>query len=167
MSDLVMPKGGLQGPDGRISAAGHNYLARLGNRIEDKPAGTAEEFLAGGQPLVRATAILQTMEAATSSGANIFTPDLGSRFDFIRTLTGVTVVTFPSHVPENSLPFYSVLFIQDGNGGWPLSFGAGFQGEAPTILDGARDKNLIGFKVLSRGPDTFTAWTVKGIEFSA
>jgi hypothetical protein len=161
---IVMPKGDLVDGQGRLTAAGRHYLAALGNRVADKPAETAAELLAGGPAMVRAQALWDTMFTDVSEGAGHWSPDLSQKLDFRRTVTGATVIDYPVNALEGASLFYSVELVMDGIGGWPVTFGGGFAGEAPVIFTNANDITLLGFKL--RGPSSFTAWAVKGISVS-
>lgn len=162
---LQMPKGGLTGADGKLTAPGQHYLAEVGDRLSNAPAGDASTLLLGGDALVAAQALWDTMVSDVSSGAGHWSPNIGAKLDFVRTVTGVTVIDYPSNVPEAASLFYSAMIKMDGVGGWAVTMGEGFEGEAPSLLTDAFDKTLVGFKVT--GPATWTAWAIKGIEFTA
>lgn len=162
---IIMPVGSLIGADRQLTPAARAYLAAIGNRVTNKPATTAAELLAGASTLVEAQAIWDALVTDKSSGAGHWSPDLAVKLDFWRTITGATVIDYPLHPFANAALFYSVRVIMDGNGGWPVTFGDGFEGEEPVILDGANDITMLGFQVT--GPASFTAWAIKGIEFAA
>jgi hypothetical protein len=54
-----------------------------------------------------------------------------------------------------------VWITQNSTGGWPVAFGTGFRGGAPTVLMNPGDMTLLGFNVMGDG--YFTGWAVKGI----
>lgn len=169
MSDdaIIMPKGGLLDGRGQLTPAGQHYLASLGKRIADKPAGTAAEFLLAGQPIVRSQAVFLTMAATWEDVIGDWYPDLGAKLHFKISMLGPTRIMFPQRVPQQAggaLPFFSVMVKQPAIGGVELTYGDEFAGEAPVILTGGADRTLLGFQVTEASPAEFTGWTVKGIE---
>lgn len=163
---LVMPKGGLQAPDGKFTRATFTLLEAITKRVSIPPANSAEELLAGGKGYVTAGAIWDMMVPDPTTGGGDWQPDLTYALDFARVLSGASTVLFPVLPMDSALPFFSVLVVQNALGGNALAMGDGFLGQPPVILTSANDMTLLGFKVLSRNPNTFTGWAVKGIQAS-
>jgi len=164
MSELKMPIGGLQDPNGQFNRAGTTLLSKIVERVSAEPASDAEKLLAGGRGAVSADAVWEAMVPVPTTGSGDFRPDMTKTVDFVRTLSGPSTVLFPELGMDDALPYFSILAKQDSIGGWSLDWGAGFQGEPPVILTAANDQTLVGGKVLTRNPDTFTAWAVKGMQ---
>jgi hypothetical protein len=160
---LQMPKT-MVGSDGKPTAAALHYWAEMGSRMAFAPTQSAADILAGGQVMVYAQSIWDTMVSDTSQGAGTWTPNLTSKLDFTRTVTGVSTIAYPNFELDGSNLFYSVLIKQGNGGGWSVGMGNGFAGVAPVVLTGNGDWTLLGFKVL--GPSSFTGWTIKQIPAS-
>ncbi len=167
MSDfLVMPKGGLQSPDGKFTRATFTLLEAITSRVAVPPANSGQKVMAGGNGYITAGALWETMVPVPTAGGGDWQPDLTTVLDFARVLSGASTILFPNLPMDNALPFFSVLVVQNALGGNALAMGQGFVGQPPVILTSANDMTLLGFKVLSRNPNTFTGWAVKGIQAS-
>lgn len=163
MTDIIkMPRDGLVA-NGNMTKAGLNWLARVGDRVS-RLASDAASFLGASGTIVTSEGVWASMVPVVSEGGGTWSPDLGEALDFIRTLSGALTISFPSNVPGNAYPIFSVMLIQNSVGGWTVDFGTGFEGAVPIVFSNPGDKTLIGVKVTGRNPDTFTAWACKGIE---
>jgi hypothetical protein len=164
MSDqdiIAFPKGGIQDASGVLNPAGHSMLARMVDRLA-RVAGTAEQFLVGGKSLIRAQAIFAATKAVPFSGGGEWAPDLSSRLNFKITINAPLTILYPANVPQgDSEPFFSVWVEQGSAGGWPVSYGPGFMGQAPVVLANPGDRTLLGFNVYSESE--YTGWAVKGV----
>lgn len=167
MSVLIMPKGGIQTSDGKLTPAGHSLLSELTRRNSAEPANSAEKLMAGGKGNVTAEAVWSVMRTQPTLGGGDWTPDLRQGLHFKRQLAGPTRILFPVNVPRGKdgpvEPYFSVWVMQNSVGGWPVSYGPGFWGQPPVIKTGANEMTLIGFNVFSNDPPIYTAWAVKGV----
>lgn len=164
--DYTYPKRGLFDDKGNLSKSGIDYLAGVGRSTEPR-AKTAAGVMGGGNSVIQSRGLWATMNGVISEGAELYRPDLLAGLDHDFLMTGAVQVGPPQNIPGVSRPFFSVMFIQDATGGRPLSFTDALEGEPPIIFEGANDKTLCGFKVVSRNPDRFLAYTIKGIVAAA
>lgn len=162
MTDIIKkPRDGVV-RDGVLTGAGDRWLTLLGDRIS-KLASSAPDFLSGNDEITTSRGIWESMAPDISEGGGTWAPDLGVALDFIRTLSGPLTIAFPANVPGNAYPIFSVMVIQNSTGGWTVDCGTGFLGAVPVTFSNPGDRTLLGFKVIGRNPDLFTAWACKGI----